>query len=159
MIFATAGTQKFPFDRMFSMLDFVLDKEQINEVFAQIGTSSYQPRNYQYVQYLNQEQFNYYMENCDCVVTHSGVGTILNGIRHKKAVIVIPRLKEYKEHIDNHQVEIAHAFSSKGYVIYCNNKEELTNALLNYRQFTPNEYVSQTYNIENIIRNYLHNKM
>jgi len=47
MIFLTVGTQ-FPFDRLVRAVDSIIDKGLISEtLFAQIGESSYKPRNFE----------------------------------------------------------------------------------------------------------------
>jgi UDP-N-acetylglucosamine transferase subunit ALG13 len=49
MIFLTVGTQ-FPFDRLVRAVDEAFDNGAIDEeVFAQIGETSYRPRNFEQV--------------------------------------------------------------------------------------------------------------
>ena len=47
----------------------------------------------------------------------AGVGTILEAKRNNKTVIVVPRLKKYNEHVDDHQQQIAYGFSKKEIVL------------------------------------------
>lgn len=42
----------------------------------------------------------------DVVVTHSGVGTVLQMLDHGVSPIVVPRHKEWQEHVDDHQLQI-----------------------------------------------------
>ena len=49
MIFVTVGSRNYPFDRLFIKLDELFDKGILKgEIFAQIGTSKYKPKNYKY---------------------------------------------------------------------------------------------------------------
>ena len=45
MIFVTVGSRNYPFDRLFKKLDMLFEEGVITDsMFAQIGTSTYQPR-------------------------------------------------------------------------------------------------------------------
>ena len=49
LIFVTVGSRNYPFDRLFIKLDELFDKGILKgEIFAQIGTSKYKPKNYKY---------------------------------------------------------------------------------------------------------------
>ncbi|WP_336660500.1 glycosyltransferase [Leucobacter sp. USHLN153] len=44
--------------------------------------------------------------NADAVITHSGVGTILQMLDHEISPVVVPRRMERGEHVDDHQTQI-----------------------------------------------------
>ena len=49
LIFVTVGSRNYPFDRLFVKLDELFDNGILEgELFAQIGTATYRPRNYKY---------------------------------------------------------------------------------------------------------------
>ena len=99
LIFVVLGTQKFQCNRLLKQIDRLVEEQKITDpVFAQKGHSDYIPQYYPSVDFLNKEDFEQKMEECSLLITHSGVGTVLSGIRHGKPVIVFPRLKKYKEH-------------------------------------------------------------
>lgn len=50
----------------------------------------------------------------DVVVTHSGVGTILQMLDNGISPVVVPRLKERGEHVDDHQLQIWRLLSEAG---------------------------------------------
>lgn len=59
MIFITVGSRSFQFNRLLEAIDIAIKKGEIkDEVFAQIGPSEYKPTSYQYVDFLDQDQFN-----------------------------------------------------------------------------------------------------
>lgn len=125
MIFLTLGTQKFQFNRLLKEIDLMVQNGNINnDVIAQTGFSTYKPHNYTYFKFLDRITYDKYIEQSDMVITHAGVGSILEAKRNNKPVIVVPRLMKYNEHVDNHQCEIAKAFSKKKLVFEC---EELSN--------------------------------
>ena len=104
LIFITVGTQKFQFNRLLKKIDDMKINGLISdEVFAQVGYSSYKPKSYNFKDFLNKDEFSSYMNSANIIVTHSGVGTIIKGLNLKKIVIVVPRLKRFKEHVDDHQ--------------------------------------------------------
>ena len=58
MIFITLGSQKFQFNRLLQAVDELIEKGVIaDEVFAQIGYSDYEPKYFEYKQFLDREEF------------------------------------------------------------------------------------------------------
>ena len=130
MIFVTLGTQKFQFNRLLRMMDDLIENKKIHErVFAQIGNSDYLPQYYEQCTFLSNNDYEEYIKNCDILVSHSGVGTIMTGLKYRRKIIVVPRLSKYGEHIDDHQTQIAQSFSKLNYVLMYsdedNNMEQL----------------------------------
>lgn len=120
MIFLTVGTQKFQFNRLLQAVDQLIEAGVIREpVIAQCGYSTYIPRNYEAHMFMDNDEFERNVQNCDLLITHSGVGTILKGLTLKKKIIVVPRKKSLSEHVDDHQQEIANAFAKQGCVWAC----------------------------------------
>ena len=110
MIFITVGTQKFQFNRLLKIVDDLIGEKLISDnVVAQVGHSRYIPKNFNSFQFKSENEINLLIENADIIITHSGVGSITTALKLQKKVIVVPRLKEYKEHVDDHQLEIANA--------------------------------------------------
>ena len=115
MIFVVLGTQKFQLNRLLQKLDDYVEQGLIkDEVYAQIGNSTYKPRNYSYKEFFDKKEFDETIGKSDVVIAHSGVGTIITAIHAQKPVVVFPRLAKYKEHVDDHQLEIAKAFERPG---------------------------------------------
>lgn len=152
MIFVTLGTQKFQLNRLLEQIDKLCKKGIIEEeVYAQIGYSDYIPKNYEFIDFLNKEEFNNKMRESTMVITHSGVGSIITAINMDKPTIVFPRLRKYKEHVDDHQLEIAEAFMKKNFVLYCTSSDELEMLIEKARTYKFDKYISSTENILNII--------
>lgn len=118
MIFVTVGSRQYQFDRLFRKLDELCDQKLITEpIFAQTGTTSYVPRNYEFKDYISQQEFTDYMEKADIVICHGASGSIMKALNLKKKVIAVSRLRKYKEHINDHQIQNNVAFSSQNYVL------------------------------------------
>lgn len=150
MIFVTLGSQKFQFNRLLQKIDELIENGKLNEeVFAQIGYSDYQPKNYMYKQFLDRDEFESIMQKCEIVITHGGTGAIVGAIKKEKRVIAVARLEAYKEHVDDHQIQIVSQFNDMGFIYGTKNIDELEKAIKNIRLSKIKNYISNT---EEIIR-------
>lgn len=121
MIFITVGSRKYQFDRLFKKLDGLYEDGTLTEpMFAQIGTSTYKPRHYEYKDFITQEEFFQKIEEADIVVSHGASGSIMKALNAGKKIIVVTRLEKYNEHINDHQIQNNEAFSANGYVLMAN---------------------------------------
>ena len=77
------------------------------EVIMQIGYIKYVPKNAKYFNFVSNSQIECLYENARIVVSHAGIGCIISASKHNKPNIIVPRREMYKEHFDDHQVEIA----------------------------------------------------
>ena len=156
MIFVAVGTQKFPFNRLLKGIDDLIEQGKLEaDVFAQIGHSDYVPRNYRYKDFLPKDDFQSLIRDCDVLVTHSGVATIIAGMRLEKPVVVVPRFAKYGEHVDDHQFQIADSFSSKNLVLMCKQVDELAEFVERAKTHTFSKYESQRERMIETIRDYL----
>jgi UDP-N-acetylglucosamine transferase subunit ALG13 len=113
----TVGTQRFQFDRLFQELDCLVEQKVITEpIIAQVGYSNYKPKYYTSSILVSAEEMDQYIEKSNLIITHSGTSSIIKCLKMDKKVIVVPRQKEYGEHVDDHQLEIAKLFDQKGLI-------------------------------------------
>lgn len=158
MIFVTLGSQKFQFNRLLKALDELVEENVITDkVFAQIGYSDYRPKNYQYTEFLDMDEFNKAISECDIFITHGGTGAIINAVKRGKKVLAIPRLKKYGEHVDDHQIQILKQFEGMKIIEACYNLDELGEKYkkIQYMEFSP--YRSNTEKIIESIRSFIEN--
>lgn len=156
MIFVTLGSQKFQFNRLLEKIDeMVAAKTITEEVFAQIGASTYLPKNYAYEKFLDREKFAETIDRCDIVITHGGTGVIIGAVKKNKKVIAVPRLAKYGEHVDDHQLQLLHQFDDLQIICACYDTEQLPEYYekLDTMQFRP--YVSNTQVIIDSIEEFL----
>ena len=98
MILVTLGTQDKSFERLLKRIDKEIKNHTIKDkVIVQAGYTKYPSKNMEIFDYKPKEELNELVKKCDLMITHAGVGSILNGITNNKKVIAVPRLKEYKE--------------------------------------------------------------
>ncbi len=139
MIFLTVGTQ-FPFDRLVKAVDHVFDKGLIEEeIFAQIGDSSYKPRNFRFVSFLNKKLFDELIRKASMIISHAGIGAITISLENRKPLLIMPRLKEKGEVVNNHQMAIAKRFESLGYVLVAYRENDLSKQIENLKTFVPKQ--------------------
>ncbi|MBR2240743.1 MAG: beta(1,3)galactosyltransferase EpsH [Clostridia bacterium] len=148
MILVTVGSQKFQFNRLLKKIDELIEEGTIKEnVYAQTGVSDYKPRNYEFVDYMSQDEFSNKIEQADLIITHAGTGVIVNSLKKLKKVIAVPRLAKYGEHVDDHQIQLIDEFTELNFIEPVYEIEELGDAIKTARKKEYNTYVSNTENV------------
>lgn len=137
MIFLTVGTQ-FPFDRLVKTVDEAIGLIPFHEeIFGQIGDSSYQPRNFEAVASLEKHQFDERIRQASGIISHAGVGSIMVAFDNVKPLLVMPRFRRYGEAVNDHQVDIARKFEQLGYLLAAYRVEELLEKMNALESFVP----------------------
>lgn len=103
MIFLTVGTQ-LPFDRFVQAVDAIAERLRL-QIFGQVGHGHYIPRHMSHASVLSPPDFERKVAECDILLAHAGVGGVLTAQRHRKPVILFPRLAALNEHRNDHQLE------------------------------------------------------
>ncbi len=153
MIFVTLGTQDKPFTRLLKDIDKQIELGNIKEkVIVQAGYTKYESKNMQIFDLLPKEDFDKYISECNLLITHGGVGSIITGLKNNKKVISAPRLFKYGEHMNDHQKQIIERFSEEGYIIPYNDGDDLAKVLKELPNFKANKYESKTTNIIKLIK-------
>ena len=142
MIFLTVGTQ-FPFDRLVQAVDQAFKKGQFNEeICAQIGESSYQPRHFSAVSCMEKHLFDKRLHEASAIISHAGMGTISMALEKGKPLLVMPRLKKYGEVVNDHQVAIARKFEELGHILVAYDADELPEKIQRLKTFVLTERTS-----------------
>lgn len=158
LIFVCLGTQEFQFDRLLIKVDELVGKKIIQEeVFAQVGYSSYKPSEFNFKSFLNFNEFDYMLESCNYVITHGGTGTIIKALRKGKKVIAVPRLKRYGEHVDDHQKELISTFCEKNLIYGLTDVDQLEEAVGRIGGYAPESFISGNAGIISILDNFIRN--
>ena len=138
MILVTLGTQDKSFDRLLKQIDKDIENGNIKDkVIVQAGYTKYESNNMEIFDYVSQEKLNEYITECDFMITHAGVGSILNGLELNKKIIVVARLSKYKEQHNDHQIQIAEEFEKEGYVLYAKDINDLVKYIKQIKDFKP----------------------
>ena len=157
LILVCVGASEYRFDRLLKMVDELCNEKILkgSEIIAQIGNTDYKPRNYKSFHLLGRDEFQEYMEKSDLIITHAGTGSVIPPLKLGKKVIVVPRLEKYKEHLDDHQLELRDVFTNAGYTLSAENKDELIDAIIKSRNFVPKEFHSNNRRINEMVIDFI----
>ena len=128
MIFVTVGHQ-MPFDRLIRAVDAWAETQRREDVFAQIGTTDYEPGHLTWAPTIPPEEFRSRVSEADAVVSHAGMGTILTSLELGTPILVMPRQGKLLETRNDHQVATAERLKATGRVHVAMDEEELRVAL------------------------------
>ncbi|WP_299142998.1 PssE/Cps14G family polysaccharide biosynthesis glycosyltransferase [uncultured Vibrio sp.] len=124
MIFVTVGTQ-LPFDRLIKEVDKMA--EITNEKFiCQVGESKYIAKNIDCKPFYEPDSVMSLMNDCEFIIAHAGMGSIISAIQLNKSIIVVPRQIKYNEHRNDHQIATAELFRNTKGVYVCDSLSELS---------------------------------
>lgn len=158
MIFVILGTQDKPFSRLLNALEKEIKKENIKEkLIVQAGSTKYESKYMEIHDYLDMKSFNKYINDADYIITHGGVGAILDSIKKNKKVLVVPREQKYDEHENDHQIQITERFTKMGYILSCMNTKDISLKIQELKEFKPKKFVSNNKKLISKIEEYIDN--
>lgn len=155
-IFVMFGTQDKRFDRLLNAIlasKFIKD----NDVYVQLGYTKGEYEGIHCQEYYSEEELMHQIDIADLIITHAGVGAIVSALKLKKRVIVVPRLGEFKEQNNDHQVQIMERFDKQGYIIPCTDLTKLDETVNNAYNFEPKDYVTEKQGIIDELTNFINN--
>ncbi|RKD15076.1 hypothetical protein BCY91_05990 [Pelobium manganitolerans] len=158
MILVLLGTFSIEFSRPLIAIENALKKGKINEeIIVQAGHTTYHSNLLTIRSFINPTELEELYQRAEIIVTHAGVGSILRGFRMNKKIIAIARLHKFKEHVDDHQVDILEEFARNNYLIPWREDDDFADLLAQARKFTPSPFVSTKKDLEGFIINYIEN--
>ena len=144
MIFLTVGS-RFGFDRLVRAVDDMVDNGDIQEeVTAQIGLGGYLPRHMHYERFIDGTRYDNRMRDAHMVIGHAGSGTISLAVANCKPLLVLPRLKRFHEHVNDHQVATARKFEELHHVLAADDAADLPRRFAELPSFVPARRVART---------------
>lgn len=141
MILVTLGTQ----DKDFSRLIRAVEKEVKNgniveKVIVQAGHTKYQSDVLEIIDFISPSELEKLVKKADIIITHGGVGSITTALKYKKKVIAAARLKKYREHTNDHQLQIIKEFAKEGFLLELRDFSHLSKLLKKVNSFKPKIY-------------------
>jgi len=125
MILVTVGTQ-IPFDRLIGYVDeWSKETNYESKIIAQIGSSNYTSTTLEVFKSVDPIEFERYINECELIVSHAGMGSILTALRVQKPIVILPRKAELGEHRNDHQLATTRSFSDVHGVYVARTKSEL----------------------------------
>lgn len=153
LILITLGTNDKSFARLLNEVQKLIDQGKITDrVVVQAGVTEFESSTMEIFDLIPFSQFDDLINQCDLLITHGGVGSITTGLKKGKTVIAVPRLAQYGEHVNDHQLQIIDNFDKAGYIIGLTDVSQLEAALATAETFTPNAYQSNTENMIALVK-------
>lgn len=134
MIFVTVGTHEQSFNRLIKKVDELVGNGTIKEeVIVQSGFSTFNPKYCTSIKLLPYKDVLKNVSDARIVITHGGPASFIIPLQIGKIPIVVPRQKQYEEHINDHQVEFARAVAERqGSIIVVEDINNLKDIIINY---------------------------
>ena len=111
MIFVTVGSQKFSFDRLLTKVDQMAGEHMLTEeVYMQTGNSTFEPRHCHYQQFYDRDKFAEMVEKCSILITHGGVGIVVDAVRQVTDIDIeegLAKTKTLNENLLEAQLTVA----------------------------------------------------
>ncbi len=103
MIFVTVGTHEQSFNRLVEYMDKWAENHD-EKVVIQTGFSTYEPKFATWQKLYPFQQMNKNMSDARIIITHGGPSSFIAPLQKGKIPIVVPRRKEFDEHVNDHQL-------------------------------------------------------
>ncbi len=114
MIFVTVGTHEQPFNRLVKEVDQLKASGAItDEVVIQSGYSTYEPHACRYSPFFAYQEMQNLIAQARIVISHGAPATFLSALQYGKLPVVVPRQKQFDEHVNNHQVDFCQAMAAQ----------------------------------------------
>lgn len=111
-VVVTFGTERFPFSRALQQVAEALPNGV--EALVQTGHTPPHPALPNSRPWIPADELHQAIHDSDVVIMHAGVGSVLTALRAGKHPVILPRLANLGEHVDDHQLELARLLSDRG---------------------------------------------
>ena len=134
MIFVTVGTHEQPFNRLVEFVDMLKENGTITEdVIIQTGFSTYEPKHCRWQKLFPYQEMTRLVQEARIVITHGGPSSFIMPLQIGKIPVVVPRQKQYEEHVNDHQLLFAKTLAQRqGNLIVVEDIGDLKDILLRY---------------------------
>ncbi|RYZ96331.1 MAG: glycosyl transferase family 28 [Sphingobacteriaceae bacterium] len=111
MIFITTGTQA-PFNRLIKAMDEIAASLNGEEVIVQAAGVDFEVKNMTVTGFIKPDEFDKLYLRARLIVSHAGMGSIIQALTMNKDIIIVPRYASLGEHRNDHQVATAKKMES-----------------------------------------------
>lgn len=134
MIFVTVGTHEQPFNRLIEYIDNLKRDGIISEeVIMQTGFSTYEPKYCKWSRLIPYREMVKNVAEARIVITHGEPASFIMTLQIGKTPIVVPRQKQFNEHVNDHQLDFAKAVADRmGTIIPVVQTNDLKDVIINY---------------------------
>lgn len=108
MIFVILGNSQLSFIRLIQLVE-LCKIFQGKTIIYQFGSTPFDPVKYpNSFDYVNRNKYETIFKQSELVISHAGVGTIIDAGEYQKPLVIVPRRKKENEHHNDHQTQICH---------------------------------------------------
>lgn len=152
MIFVTVGTHEQQFNRLIEYMD-IWAKDNDEDVIIQTGFSTYDPLYAKSQKLFGYKEMSDLIQNARIIITHGGPSSFIVPIQIGKIPIVVPRKKEFYEHVNNHQVTFCReVVKRQKNIIEVEDIEQLSEIIYKYNEIAAELKNSAPSNNENFCK-------
>ncbi len=127
MIFVVTGSHSVGFDRLVMLADQASARMNLDAV-AQIGASRYVPKHLSWFRFCSEAEYYTHLEAASRVITHGGY-SVVEALARGKPVVAVPRRRDAREALDDHQVEFVEWLRARNLVEVAETAEGLARVL------------------------------
>lgn len=155
-IFVVTGTHTASFHRLVKGVDELVGDGIVSGVSgAQIGHSSYEPKNFHWHRFLPFEEFLDHIRGSDIILTHDGASSIGLALSHGKRVVVMPRRRELREVEYASKQNLARHLESEGLAVLVDDVDDIPAGLVKASEVRPTVETSEREGPVHIIKRFL----
>jgi len=136
LIVVLTGTGPDTFERLIRPLDELAARHGW-DVFIQLGYTPYEPQSCRFERFVEKDRLLQLVRDAELVIAHGGFGSVRDALSMGKPLVVVPRLADFNEVQDDHQLELVGELEKKGLIIGVHDVAELEQAIEKARTFTP----------------------
>lgn len=152
MIFVTVGTHEQQFNRLVEYMD-KWAAEHDEKVVMQTGYSTYEPKHCEWSKLYPYQKMVEMVNEARVVITHGGPSSFIMPLQIGKTPIVVPRMKKYDEHVNDHQLLFCHQVADRvGNIILVDDVDQISNTISTYDKIVKNMKSSLNSNNEQFNR-------
>jgi len=152
MITIILGTHERSFLRLVKEIEKLIKEKRIKEkTIIQLGYTKYKIDGVECFDFIPFDKMIKYIEDSSVIVTHGGVGSIMDCLSFGKMPIVVPRRMELNEHSDDHQMQITKEMEKQGLILPIYDINNLGNAIEKIKKIKTKKRVKKTSKILDII--------
>ncbi|MCK4629026.1 MAG: hypothetical protein KAT56_08475 [Sedimentisphaerales bacterium] len=134
----TVGTWRAGYDRLIKAVDELVGSGVItDEVVAQTGNSSYRPKYMTVMEFCSPDEFVNLISRAELVISHAGMGTIIEAVKQTKPIVVMPRKPALGEIDNDHQFTTAKQLEKEGKILVAYEVSDLPVKLEQAKTFVP----------------------
>jgi len=140
MIYVTVGTMYMDFPRLIHAMDGIAESSG-QPVIIQTGMGTTVPEHCEHFDFKSHDEVLALQSEARIIVSHAGIGSVIDALKQEKPLIVVPRLKQSGEHNNDHQLELAEAVERRGWGRVIMNIDDLKEACADpptpYKNYSP----------------------